>query len=174
MGCSKALSAAPTPITTAVHALQGALDAEDSAPGFSLEAPADEPPATPPPSALPASPAHLAPAPTPTGLGLSSLAPMSPLAPTAILGANTPVATPMQGVPSGQQAKVYDTLSAAAKVKGAKVLDGLGECKARGATSQCVSGLMCSFLWDCCSEAAHPFWPCSYACAVAVPSPSGV
>ncbi len=78
----------------------------------------EEPPATPPQAPMP-SPAHTAAAPTPTGLGLSSLAPMSPLGPAILLSANTPAVTPVHGAPpaSAQQTKVYDTLQAAAQVR---------------------------------------------------------
>ncbi|GAB4823427.1 hypothetical protein N2152v2_010473 [Parachlorella kessleri] len=79
----------------------------------------DEPPATPPPAALPSPAAayNQTIAPTPTGLGLSSFAPLSPIGGPICLSANTPTVTPMHGMPaaSGHKSKVYDTLQAAAQ-----------------------------------------------------------
>lgn len=71
--------------------------------------PADEPPAT-PTTSVQASPAQQAPAATPTGLGLSTLQPVSPL--TAALLA--PASTPLAGLPVA--ALVTGALQAAAQV----------------------------------------------------------
>ena len=85
----------------------------------------DEPPATPPPAAVPSPAAAYtqAVAPTPTGLGLSSLAPLSPIGGPICLSANTPAVTPLHGMPptSTHKSKVYDTLHAAAQVGGGAI-----------------------------------------------------
>jgi hypothetical protein len=76
--------------------------------------PADKPPAT-PSQPKPAHPAVLLAGATPTGLGLSSLLPLSPLLPAA-LQANTPAATPLGGV-EANNARITSALHAAAQVR---------------------------------------------------------
>eukprot|EP00887_Chlorella_sp_A99_P008063 scaffold12.g8063.t1 len=85
------------------------LDAEAVAPAPAAE----EPPATPAPS-VHASPKAQVPAATPTGLGLSTLQPISPLS-AAPPASRTPVVTPLAGVPP---AGVADALHAAAQALG--------------------------------------------------------
>ena len=108
-----------------LHAPQTLQEAEDAAPlaaEGSLEqaaapaAPAEEPPATPPPAAVPSPAGAGAVAPTPTGLGLSTLPPLSPLSP--LLAADTPAVTPLHGLPPPEvaAAKAYETLNAAMQV----------------------------------------------------------
>lgn len=117
---SPAPAAYPAPHAPPVAADRPAAEcapaAESSAEGSRPASPAaaaEEPPAT-PAHMLPASPALRGPNATPTGLGLSSLPPLSPLS-VGVLPAATPAATPVSGVTAGH-AGVSHALQAAVQV----------------------------------------------------------
>lgn len=107
---------AEKPVAADEPAATPAPAAESSADGSRPASPApaaEEPPAT-PASLPPASPALLHPGATPTGLGLSNLPPLSPMA-AAVLPAATPAATPISGV-AANDGCVSHALQAAVQV----------------------------------------------------------
>jgi hypothetical protein len=110
------LPASPAPAAAAAD-VEPAVPASPAPAAAAEEAAAGEPPAT--PATAPTSPAPPVPGATPTGLGLSTLLPLSPSPPLAFqVQAATPAATPLAGLHEDHQAKVADALAAAVEALG--------------------------------------------------------